>query len=153
MSWSTNVETNIVTTEPLFYLVFTGKINGELNPNVIQLHAQNMAPEFYTNSTDANITLLLRNKKASSATYELYQNIPNPFNFTTRIGLVMLHEDRGILTISDLFGRTLKVYDRVWNSGYNEVMIDKTELNLSGVYYYSFSTKDFKSVRKMVLVK
>ena len=84
---------------------------------------------------------------------ELYQNIPNPFNFTTRIGLVMLHEDRGILTISDLFGRTLKVYDRVWNSGYNEVMIDKTELNLSGVYYYSFSTKDFKSVRKMVLVK
>lgn len=152
MSWSTNVETNIVTTEPLFYLVFTGKINGELNPNVIQLHAQNMAPEFYTNSTDANITLLLRNKKASSATYELYQNIPNPFSGKTTIYYRLPADESVKLSIFDLSGKLIESNYLTGKKGVNsaEVNINPSQ---SGVLYYQLDTKEFIATRKMVVIR
>ena len=83
----------------------------------------------------------------------LYQNIPNPFDHGTRIGILLTNEDRGILKITDLLGRTIKIYDQVWLEGYNEVILNRNELKGNGVYYYSFEGKNFKAVKKMLLVQ
>ncbi|GEM_PF-1755318 len=80
------------------------------------------------------------------------QNIPNPFDHQTRIGILLSQEIRGLLKITDLLGRTIKLYDQVWPKGYHEVILDRNELGGNGIFYYSFECKNFKAVRKMVLM-
>ena len=93
----------------------------------------------------------LLESRSSLSTIDLLQNIPNPFSKQTRIGIYMDKDRRGELRIFDLLGRSIKSYDQIWHSGYNEVRMDKSELKQPGVYYYRFESGDFKSVRKMVL--
>jgi hypothetical protein len=83
----------------------------------------------------------------------LHQNYPNPFSRKTVISLKLAQSMEGILNITDVQGRVVKSIKRNWNKGYNEVVVDKSELRSSGIFYYSFQSELFVASKKMIILE
>ncbi|MFH1861269.1 MAG: right-handed parallel beta-helix repeat-containing protein, partial [bacterium] len=91
--------------------------------------------------------------------YSLWQNVPNPFNPSTRIGFVLPEDALVNLEVFDLAGRRVGVLVNGWRSpGYHGFVFDGSSL-AAGVYFYSLTATSlssqvkFVAVKKMLLVK
>ena len=92
--------------------------------------------------------------------FALGQNSPNPFNPSTTIQY-QIPEGAGVsftLNVYDIRGRLIRTLDSgVKAPGFYRVQWDGTDNSgrhlSSGVYFYRFSSKDYNSTRKMVLLK
>ena len=83
----------------------------------------------------------------------LEQNRPNPFNPTTVIGYQLSALNNVQLSIYNLLGqRVVTLVNERQPAGIYTVEWNATGF-ASGVYYYSFEVGEFRSVRKMVLVR
>jgi hypothetical protein len=58
----------------------------------------------------------------------------------------------GKLTVYDATGRVMKTVQTVFNTGYNDIVVPKSELNNAGVYYYRLETPTHAATKKMILV-
>ena len=90
--------------------------------------------------------------------YKLYDNFPNPFNPSTKIGFDLPKTSHVKLTIYDIVGREVaQVADADYPAGYTELTwsgINKNgNLVSSGVYFYRISTDQWTKVKKMMMVK
>ena len=81
----------------------------------------------------------------------LNQNYPNPFSRKTVISVNLALPMDGTLNITDIQGRVIKSIKRNWNKGYNEVIVEKSELRSSGIFYYSFQSEVFVASKKMII--
>lgn len=85
--------------------------------------------------------------------YSLNQNYPNPFNPSTTITYSIQNEGMTKLTIYNLLGQAVKtLINEVQPAGSYKVSFDASSLP-SGVYFYSLSSGNFQSVKKMLLIK
>ena len=86
--------------------------------------------------------------------FELLQNYPNPFNPVTTIKFVLPKQSNVKLQIFNVKGELVRtlVDNQLISSGMHKVNFDGTRM-ASGVYYYSIKAGEFKSIRKMMLVK
>lgn len=92
------------------------------------------------------------------ASFELYQNFPNPFNPETAIGFGVPQQDHVRLRILDLLGREVTVlvdgektpgiYRAVWDG-----RDTRGELVSSGIYLYELKASSFRRVRRMLLLR
>jgi len=90
--------------------------------------------------------------------FKLVQNVPNPFNPATTISYLISHESSVRIRIIDIAGRAVRTlrdgtslpgrHEAVWD-GRNE----QGEACGSGVYFCVMETPEFRSSRKMVLMK
>jgi len=90
--------------------------------------------------------------------FKLVQNVPNPFNPATTISYHIPHESSVRIRIIDIAGRAVRTlrdgtspagrHEAVWD-GRNE----QGEACGSGVYFCVMETPEFRSSRKMVLMK
>lgn len=87
--------------------------------------------------------------------YMLLQNFPNPFNPNTVITFGLPQNGFTKLTVYDVTGKeTAVLVNEFRNAGMYDISIDMNSLGLSsGVYFYKLESKDFVSVKKMILVK
>ena len=87
--------------------------------------------------------------------YMLLQNFPNPFNPSTVITFGLPQNGNTKLTVYDVTGKeTAVLVNEFRNAGMYDISIDMNSLGLSsGVYFYKLESKDFVSVKKMILVK
>jgi len=90
--------------------------------------------------------------------YKLYDNFPNPFNPSTKIGFDLPKAAHVKLMIYDIVGREVaQVADADYPAGYTELTwsgINKNgNLVSSGVYFYRISTDQWSKVKKMMMVK
>lgn len=93
-----------------------------------------------------NITKLPKN-------FTLEQNYPNPFNPTTVIRYQLPENGRVTLKIYDVLGREINtLVNEVKIPGNYTVQFDGSKLS-SGVYFYQIQTENFRSVKKMLLIK
>ena len=90
--------------------------------------------------------------------YALMQNYPNPFNPTTKIRFDLPKSTHAKLIIYDILGREVAtLVNEKFNAG--SYIVDWPALTgngssyPSGVYFYRLQTKDFTSVKKMLLIK
>lgn len=85
--------------------------------------------------------------------YEILQNYPNPFNPITTIKF-SLPEDKVVsLKVFNILGETVKVLlNEEKKAGLHSVQFDASSLS-SDVYFYSLEAGDYKSVKKMILIK
>ncbi len=90
-------------------------------------------------------------EEAVSKTFELYQNIPNPFDEATTIGFYLPAQSNGILTIFNTDGKMIWSVEKQFDSGYNEMTINRKTLPQSGVLFYRLDTPEHTATRKMVL--
>jgi hypothetical protein len=85
--------------------------------------------------------------------YNLYQNFPNPFNPSTVIRYDLPKEGFVILKVYNIIGKEVcTLVNGVKQAGNHFVTFDASNLP-SGLYIYSIKTKDFSSVRKLMLLK
>jgi outer membrane protein assembly factor BamB len=90
-------------------------------------------------------------RKISS--YKLEQNYPNPFNSTTHIRYTIPESDRITLKVYDLLGREVTtLLDRYQQAGNYDVIFQADEL-ASGTYFYSLTSGNFMSTKKLILLK
>ena len=89
--------------------------------------------------------------------YELYQNYPNPFNPSTKIKFSLPEDAKVAVDIYNMLGqRVMTLFNKDMKAGYHQVLFDTQSAGnqlASGVYIYTISTKNFSSVKKMVLLK
>jgi len=89
---------------------------------------------------------------------ELYQNYPNPFNPVTNIAFEIRQAQKVTLQIYDNRGRLIKtMIENQLNAGHHEVswngVNNQGRPAASGVYMYVLKTEDFRSSKKMILVR
>ncbi|MDZ4708146.1 MAG: T9SS type A sorting domain-containing protein, partial [Saprospiraceae bacterium] len=82
---------------------------------------------------------------------QLLQNYPNPFTKSTIIGIQLHQGGRGHLRFYDLTGKQIKSIEKIWNAGYQEVLVDDLDFPAAGIYFYKFESAFFNASRKMIL--
>jgi subtilisin family serine protease len=89
---------------------------------------------------------------------ELYGNYPNPFNPDTRISFYLAEESEVRITIFNIRGQVVRelLNDRM-SAGRHEMSWNGTDREGravgSGVYFYRMESEEFRSTRKMMLLK
>jgi hypothetical protein len=85
--------------------------------------------------------------------YALEQNYPNPFNPSTTIKFTLPKTSNVTLTVFNILGQKVAtLFDGRMNAGAQVVRFDATMLS-SGVYIYRLEAGDFRSQKKMMLLK
>src|SRR5690606_21359797 len=108
--WSGPENIEIDTEQPLFTIVGTSFDEKVLN--AFRLDESGLSPEAYNVAGDT-YTLELQRSMDLSSKFELFQNIPNPFNDVTHIRFSTPIRDEAVLSIYDVSGRVIfkKVID------------------------------------------
>lgn len=99
----------------------------------------------------SGVALRFDDGTAPASTFQLFQNQPNPFNGTTRIGFVLPEDAETTFSIFNQDGRLLHRQQTWYESGYHEILFDPTPSGASGILYYQLETPAHCAVRKMVL--
>ena len=81
--------------------------------------------------------------------YNLFQNIPNPFNESTVIRFSLPKDETVKLVISDVAGRQLSIHEIECQAGINDFTIKNHEFGAPGIYYYTLYTLNASFTRKM----
>jgi subtilisin-like proprotein convertase family protein len=164
----TNVADGVITTswnaenvrvaddEVLFSITFKAKQTAQLS-NALSVNSSVTKAEAYT----ANLgfyTVALRFDTENGSTvaggeFELYQNEPNPFKSTTVIGFNLPKAAAATLTIYDVSGKVVKSYEGDFAKGYNNIVVERSELGATGVLYYELSTDEFTATKKMITIE
>lgn len=102
-------------------------------------------------STKENISIL-------PTEYRFGQNYPNPFNSSTIINFEIPSSNRVTIKIYDILGREVKILlDEVFNQGSYITKWDGLNKYgnqaTSGVYFFRMESKDFRAVKKALLIK
>ncbi|MBK7360566.1 MAG: T9SS type A sorting domain-containing protein [Saprospiraceae bacterium] len=84
--------------------------------------------------------------------FELYQNSPNPFAKETNISFRLPESGAAKLTIYDVTGKVLRVYDVQGAKGLNTIKILKSELNGNGVLYYQLDSQSHTATKQMLVI-
>lgn len=104
-----------------------------------------------------DIGLRFNNADASTVVsgvgFELYQNQPNPWTNTTRVGFHLPEFAEATLTIFDETGRILLTRRGRYEKGYNSIAIDNSLLDTSGMLFYKLETETDSAVRQMVRMR
>lgn len=83
----------------------------------------------------------------------LYQNYPNPFNPATNITFHLPHSTYIKLSVVNILGETVQTLIDGYNlSGYHTVSFDGSTL-ASGIYLVVLETDQFRTSKKMILLK
>ncbi|MCC6865121.1 MAG: Omp28-related outer membrane protein [Ignavibacteria bacterium] len=87
------------------------------------------------------------------ASFDLEQNYPNPFNPTTNIKFSLPKDGNVSLKIFNSTGQLISTYaEGFMKAGTYNADFDGSNLS-SGIYFYTLTTSDFTSTKKMMLVK
>lgn len=91
-------------------------------------------------------------------TFALSQNYPNPFNPETVIDFQIPEASHVTLAIFNVLGQEIRrLVDEQKDRGYFKIGWDGKndfgESVTSGIYFYSLKTGDFKSIKKMMMLK
>ncbi len=98
------------------------------------------------------------NNIALPSEFNLMQNKPNPWEQSTSIGFELPSAGSAQLTVYDITGKSLLANKYELDAGYQEIILDKSDINSSGVLYYQvdfLSHSDgttFTSTKKMIVI-
>ena len=96
--------------------------------------------------------------KLIPGSFALHQNYPNPFNPRTEIQFDLPENGIVEVAIYNLMGQKINtLISGEMEPGFHTIDWNGKDMNghsvASGMYFYSFSSKGFKSTRKMLLLK
>lgn len=85
--------------------------------------------------------------------YSLYQNYPNPCNYSTMIRFDLPEETNVEITLHDILGRkVMTLVNSKFQAGSWKISIDLSNLP-SGVYFYRIVAGNYSEVKKLILLK
>jgi len=90
---------------------------------------------------------------AGPTEFALYQNYPNPFNPTTTIKFALPEKTDLVLSVYNSLGEKIAdIFKGELGEGYHKIEFSAANLS-SGIYFYRLESKDFVSVKKMIIMK
>ncbi|MEM9822605.1 MAG: T9SS type A sorting domain-containing protein [Bacteroidota bacterium] len=153
-SWNVNNAVSLDKGEVLFRLELTAKSAVQLS-EVLQLGSPYTASEAYNDAVEL-LDLNLAFKGAAGTSVEpvfaLYQNQPNPFADQTLISFNLPEAGEATLTIFDMSGRILYNQQADFAAGFNQISLDKSSINHTGLMYYTLQTNQNKATKKMIVL-
>ncbi|MBX7162873.1 MAG: T9SS type A sorting domain-containing protein, partial [Saprospiraceae bacterium] len=78
---------------------------------------------------------------------------PNPFNKETVVSYRLPEAGAVKLSIYDVTGKVIRVYEIQGQKGLNTQKIEKSELNGGGVLYYQLDAANHTATKRMVVVE
>ncbi len=97
------------------------------------------------------IDLTINGEEAAS--FRLDQNEPNPFNDVTIVGFDLPESGNATLTVYDVAGKIVTTVVGTYAQGYNEIKLEKEDLNTTGVLYYTLKSGEFSATKKMIIIE
>jgi len=152
-SWNSKSAVALDNEAVAFSVSFRAKSNVLLS-DVLSVSSDYTAAEAYGETAGLmNVAIEFNNGSVVSGEFALFQNQPNPFKNETVIGFNLPEAGAATLTIYDVSGRVLKLYNGEYAKGYNEVSLNSSELSGTGVLYYTLETDNDSATKKMIVVK
>lgn len=151
MSYAAKSPVELNTGDVLFTLQFKAKSSGNLE-EALSLNSEITKSESYDAAFKVG-KVDLRFTNANNEAVVLYQNEPNPFIAQTVISYYLPAAADAILSIHDVLGKQIKQYQLTGEQGLNTIQINKQELGVSGVMYYTLKSGDFTATKKMIVVE
>ena len=139
-------------TSELFTLVVRATVDGQLS-ELLSVNSRYTAAEAYNPADELMDVALTFSGQTVAEGYELYQNVPNPFQGQTMISFRLPAAMPATIQIQDVTGRTLKVIRGEYARGFNQISVNSSELASTGVLYYILKTDQFTASKKMVIVE
>ncbi|HMG15546.1 MAG TPA: proprotein convertase P-domain-containing protein, partial [Saprospiraceae bacterium] len=152
-SWNGPV-TTVTDGTTLFVLTFKAKSDIKLS-KALQIGSDLTPAEAYNKDAEMmEVQMQFNNEKGQVAgSFELLQNIPNPFNEFTNIGFNLAADEYAQLVITDMAGKVVKLVDGEFAKGFNQVKISKSDIGSSGIYYYQLNTAEASQTKKMIIIE
>ncbi len=120
--------------------------------DVLTINSRVTTAEAYNNSNELlNISLAF--EQADQASFALYQNRPNPFNDETTIGFNLPQAQHATISIMDVNGKLVHQIEGDYAAGYNQLVIGRSIINTTGIFYYQIDTDQFTAVKKMLIAE
>ncbi len=139
--------------ETLFWLSFRPKTAGKLE-EAIAISSRYTRAEAYDPQGDLlDVALQFEKAPITEDRFELYQNVPNPFNGQTMISFKLPEDDFFTLRVHDASGKVLKEQRGYFEAGYNQMWLHAADLPASGLLYYTLTSGTHSATRKMVVIK
>lgn len=153
VSWTSINNKEIEAGDVLFTIVATsaqmGKVSTALNIN----EGSSLSSETYNDKLEISSIELKLREIEEVASFELYQNEPNPFDEQTIIGFNLANADNVQLSVVDVTGKLVYNETKYVEKGANQFVLNAENLSQSGVYYYTIKTAESTQTRKMIFVK
>ena len=133
-------------------LVFRTKASVS-STNLFHLAEDDLAPEGYTQTGEIKKLILQRELALETPghNFQLYPNAPNPFSASTTIEFELGEPGPAMLLVTDLSGRVLKSITRDYTAGHHQIVLQKAELNQTGVLLYTLKAgRDAKTMKMVV---
>lgn len=134
----------------LFTLLFQAKTTGSLK-EWLHVTSRFTAAEAYNRAEVVKPVGIQFYQDSEEQAFELFQNIPNPFNTSTTIGFYLPESSAATLKIYDTNGKAVYIVNDTYSKGYHQIAIAKNHLP-AGVLYYRLETGQFFAVKKMLLL-
>jgi hypothetical protein len=135
----------------LFTLIFTAKAGGDLSESIVVNSSITEALAFDADLSGTAVRLTFDGNNVVG-TFELYQNVPNPFSNSTTIGFDLPENMEAGVTIYDVMGKVVRIIPINGQKGYNEVTVNGADLTNSGILYYQLDAGKNTSTKKMILM-
>ena len=151
MSWNNANGTTVADGTVLFTLKLQSSVSGTLS-NLMSMSSDVTVAEAYTTEAlDINaMNVVFRG--AEEASFELYQNEPNPFTEVTVVGFSLPEAADYTLTVFDVTGKVVKVVTGSGQKGYNSETLDRKDI-ATGVMYYQLESNDYTATKKMIIIE
>ncbi len=149
-SWNSNEGVRVAADEAIFTITFKAKASTQLS-EALDVSSIYTTAEAYNAKLDLMEVDLRFDGSTLVADFDLQQNRPNPFKQSTVIGFSLPAASNATLTFYDVSGKVLKQVNGDFNKGYNEVSINRNELQTTGLVYYELVTPTHTATKRMLL--
>jgi len=140
-----------INSDELFTLVFKATQEGKIS-DIINVNSTITQAEAYVGSNLKVVSIDLKGDDDQGG-FALYQNQPNPFREYTTIGFELPQSGDITLSLYDVTGKILKEIKTIGTQGFNEIRINKSDLNVSGVIYYQLKAGENIATRHMLMIE
>ncbi len=151
-SWNRETPLSLTKGATAFTLTFTAKERVSVS-DVIAMDDAYTPAEAYNAANDLMDVQLRFGEVAADekSVFRLFQNQPNPFRTETKIGFQLPENGTATLVIYDVAGRVLRTITKDYSAGYNEEVIQQSDLNATGILFYRLETDHGVATKKMIL--
>ena len=105
------------------------------------------------NISDVKLGVRTERGVVETGVFELYQNTPNPFAKETVVSYRLPEAGIAKLSIYDVTGKVLRVYEMQGAKGMNTFKVQKSDLNAAGVLYYQLDAANHTATKRMVVIE
>jgi len=146
-SWTTTEPLTFAAGDVPFKFTFIAKESGEL-AEYINLSNKALSAEIYLDNAIITPFSINWNKTLALATFQAFDNYPNPFSANTTIPFYLPQSSTLILQIFDGNGRIVFKDEQVFEAGYQDYQLENG-LGQSGLYFYRLESAYGTAVGRM----